>query len=355
MSTPTKDRPIGVPDIRARKGKEPLVCLTAYTAPIAKLLDRHVDLLLVGDSLAMVVYGMDSTLGVSLDMMIAHGKAVARSANHACVVVDLPFGSYEESPELAYRSAARVLAETGCAAVKLEGGLAMAPTIRFLTDRHIPVLAHIGLTPQSVNAFGGFRVQGRGEEQAAQVMADAHAVTQAGAFAVVIEGVPEPLGRAITQAIGIPTIRFLTDRHIPVLAHIGLTPQSVNAFGGFRVQGRGEEQAAQVMADAHAVTQAGAFAVVIEGVPEPLGRAITQAIGIPTIGIGASPSCDGQILVTDDMLGLFSDFTPKFVKRFAALSGSVEAAAQAYAAEVTARSFPGPEHCFGAGKPKGGA
>ena len=278
MSTPTKDRPIGVPDIRARKGKEPLVCLTAYTAPIAKLLDRHVDLLLVGDSLAMVVYGMDSTLGVSLDMMIAHGKAVARSANYACVVVDLPFGAYEESPELAYRSAARVLAETGCAAVKLEGGLAMAPTIRFLTDRHIPVLAHIGLTPQSVNAFGGFRVQGRGEEQAAQVTADAHAVTQAGAFAVVIEGVPEPLGRAITQAIG-----------------------------------------------------------------------------IPTIGIGASPSCDGQILVTDDMLGLFSDFTPKFVKRFAALSGSVEAAAQAYAAEVTARSFPGPEHCFGAGKPKGGA
>ncbi|MBC7137119.1 MAG: 3-methyl-2-oxobutanoate hydroxymethyltransferase [Oceanibaculum nanhaiense] len=278
MSTPTKDRPIGVPDIRARKGKEPLVCLTAYTAPIAKLLDRHVDLLLVGDSLAMVVYGMDSTLGVSLDMMIAHGKAVTRGAKRACVVVDLPFGSYEESPEAAYRSAARVLAETGCAAVKLEGGLAMAPTIRFLADRHIPVLAHIGLTPQSVNAFGGFRVQGRGEEQAAQVMADAHAVTQAGAFAVVIEGVPEPLGRAITEAIE-----------------------------------------------------------------------------IPTIGIGASPACDGQILVTDDMLGLFSDFTPKFVKRFASLSGSVEAAAQAYAAEVTARSFPGPEHCFGTAKPKGGA
>ena len=274
MSTPTKDRPIGVPDIRARKGKEPLVCLTAYTAPIAKLLDSHVDLLLVGDSLAMVVYGMDSTLGVSLDMMIAHGKAVARSARHACVVVDLPFGSYEESPELAYRAAARVLAETGCAAVKLEGGVAMAPTIRFLAGRHIPVLAHIGLTPQSVNAFGGFRVQGRGEEQAAQVMADAHAVTEAGAFGVVIEGVPEPLGRAITEAIG-----------------------------------------------------------------------------IPTIGIGASPSCDGQILVTDDMLGLFSDFTPKFVKRFASLGASVEAAVQAYAAEVTARRFPGPEHCFGTAKP----
>lgn len=275
MSTPTKDRPIGVPDIRARKGKEPLVCLTAYTAPIAKLLDRHVDLLLVGDSLAMVVYGMDSTLGVSLDMMIAHGKAVTRGAKRACVVVDLPFASYEESPEQAYRSAARVLAETGCAAVKLEGGLAMAQTIRFLTDRHIPVLAHIGLTPQSVNAFGGFRVQGRGEEQAAQVMADAHAVTEAGAFAVVIEGVPEPLGRAITQAIG-----------------------------------------------------------------------------IPTIGIGASPACDGQILVTDDMLGLFSDFTPKFVKRFASLGVSVEEAVKSYAAEVTARRFPGPEHCFGAGKPK---
>ncbi|EKE73768.1 3-methyl-2-oxobutanoate hydroxymethyltransferase [Oceanibaculum indicum] len=278
MSTPTKDRPIGVPDIRARKGGQPLVCLTAYTAPIAKLLDPHVDLLLVGDSLAMVVYGMDSTLGVSLDMMIAHGKAVTRSARHACVVVDLPFGSYEESPEQAYRAAARVLAETGCAAVKLEGGVALALTIRFLAERNIPVLAHIGLTPQSVNAFGGFRVQGRGEEEAARVMADAKAIEEAGAFAVVIEGVPEPLGRAITEAID-----------------------------------------------------------------------------IPTIGIGASPACDGQILVTDDMLGLFSDFTPKFVKRFASLGASVEQAVQSYAAEVTARRFPGPEHCFGTAKPKGAA
>lgn len=274
MSTSAETRRIGVPDLRARKGKTPIVSLTAYTTPMARVLDPHMDMLLVGDSLGMVLYGMDSTLGVTLDMMIAHGAAVMRGSSHACVLVDMPFGSYEESPQMAYRAAARVLAETGCAGVKLEGGVAMAETIAFLTQRGIPVLAHIGLTPQSVNAFGGFRVQGRKEARAAQIAADADAVAQAGAFAVVIEGTTEPLAREITQAID-----------------------------------------------------------------------------IPTIGIGASPACDGQILVTEDMVGLFADYTPKFVKRYAELGDKIAEAAQAYAGDVQARQFPGPEHCFGVPKP----
>lgn len=273
MSTPanTKTKPIGVPDLAARKGGEPIVSLTAYTTPMAKSLDAHVDFLLVGDSLGMVLYGFDSTLQVTLDMMIAHGAAVVRGAEHACVIVDMPFGTYEASPEIAFQSAARVLAETGCAAVKLEGGVEMAETISFLA--------------------------GRG---------------------------------------------------IPVLAHIGLTPQSVNALGGFRVQGRDDARSQKIHADAQAVAQAGAFAVVIEGVTEPLAREITAQINIPTIGIGASPACDGQILVTEDMVGLFSDYTPKFVKRYAELGADLEAAAQAYASDVRARTFPGPEHCFDA-------
>lgn len=271
MSTSSQIRRIGVPELRARKGGEPIVSLTAYTAPMARMLDPHVDFLLVGDSLGMVVYGFDSTLPVTLEMMIAHGAAVVRGSERACIVVDMPFGTYEASPETAYANCARVLAETGCAAIKLEGGVAMAETIAFLTARGIPVLAHIGLTPQSVNAFGGFKVQGRGEDRAAEVLADAHAVEAAGAFGIVIEGVPEPLARSITEETG-----------------------------------------------------------------------------IPTIGIGASPACDGQVLVTEDMVGMFGAFTPKFAKRYAELGEQLGAVAATYASEVRARSFPGPEHCFDA-------
>jgi len=269
MSTTSQTRRIGVPDLRARKGGEPIVSLTAYTAPMARILDPHVDFLLVGDSLGMVVYGFDSTLPVTLDMMIAHGAAVVRGSSQACVVVDMPFSTYEETPEAAYRAAARILAETGCAAVKLEGGVSQEATIAFLTARGIPVLAHIGLTPQSVNAFGGFRVQGRDDDRADDIRADAKAVERAGAFGVVIEGVPEPLARKITAEIS-----------------------------------------------------------------------------IPTIGIGASPACDGQVLVTEDMIGMFGTFTPKFAKRYADLGEDVSAVAARYADEVRARAFPGPEHCF---------
>jgi 3-methyl-2-oxobutanoate hydroxymethyltransferase len=261
-------------DIRGRKGGEPVVVLTAYTAPIAGLLDKHVDMLLVGDSLGMVLYGMDTTIGVTIDMMIAHGQAVMRGSSRACVIVDLPFGSYQESPQQAFHNAARVMAETGAAGVKLEGGVEMAETIRFLVTRGIPVLAHIGLQPQAVHALGGFRAQGRLDEEAAVIHADAKAVADAGAFAVVVEGTVEPVARALSHEIA-----------------------------------------------------------------------------IPTIGIGASPACDGQVLVTEDILGLFGTFTPKFVKRYAHLAEQVDLAAQSYAAEVRARTFPGPEHCFGL--PKG--
>jgi len=252
------------------KGGAPIVGLTAYTAPVAKLLDPHVDFLLVGDSVGMVVYGFDSTLPVTLEMMIAHGAAVMRASSQALIVVDLPFGSYQESREQAFRAAARIMAETGCAAVKLEGGREMAETVRFLTERGIPVMGHVGLMPQSVNAEGGFKVQGRGLE------------------------------------------------------------------------------AERVTADGAAIAQGGAFSLVIEGTVEPVARAITKAVPIPTIGIGASPACDGQILVTDDLLGLFTQFKPRFVKRYAELAPLIAAAAEAYAADVRARRFPGPEHCFGA-------
>lgn len=252
------------------KGGAPIVGLTAYTAPIAQLLDPEVDFLLVGDSLGMVIYGFDSTLPVTVDMMIAHGAAVMRGSARALVVVDLPFGSYQESPEQAFRTAARILVETGCAAVKLEGGAEMAGTVRFLAERGVPVMGHVGLMPQSVNAAGGFKVQGR-------------------------------------------------DRR----------------------------QAERVAADAAAIAEAGAFALVIEGTVEPVARAITEAVPVPTIGIGASPACDGQILVTDDVLGLFTQFKPRFVKRYAELAPLITAAAAEYAADVRARRFPGPEHCFG--------
>jgi 3-methyl-2-oxobutanoate hydroxymethyltransferase len=250
-----------------RKGGGPYVCLTAYTTPMARLLDPHADLLLVGDSLGMVLYGLDSTVPVTLEMMIAHGAAVLRGTRHACIVVDMPFGSYQESPAQAFRNAARILADTGCAAVKLEGGVEMAETIRFLVARGVPVCGHVGLMPQAVNA------------------------------------------------------------------------------SGYRVQGRDEAGAAAVAGDARAVAEAGAFAVVIEGTTRPLATAITRASPVPTIGIGASPECDGQILVSDDMLGLFTAFRPRFVKRYAELAASVSQAAAAYAADVRARRFPAAEHC----------
>lgn len=270
MSVQARTTRISVPDIRARKGVRPIVCLTAYTTPIARLLDPHVDLLLVGDTLGMVLYGMASTLPVTIDMMIAHGSAVMRGSSKACVIIDLPFASYQESPEQAFRNAARVMIETGAAAVKLEGGEVMAETIRFLTTRGIPVCGHVGLLPQSVNVAGGFRTQGRTAEEATQVIRDAKAVADAGAFAVVIEG----------------------------------------TF-------------------------------------ENVARDITAAIAVPTIGIGASPACDGQVLVVDDLLGLFDDFTPRFVKRYATLAPEISRAAADYAADVVARRFPALEHCFG--------
>jgi len=264
--TPAAARRLTVRDIAARKNDTPLVCLTAYTTPMARLLDAHADLLLVGDSLGMVLYGLDSTLGVTLDMMVAHGAAVMRGAARGCVVVDLPFASYQESPRQAFRNAARVMAETGCNAVKLEGGVEMAETVAFLTARGIPVLGHVGLTPQAVNTLGGYRTQGRSA---------------------------------------------------------------------------GERE--RVVSDAIAVANAGAFAVVVEGVVEDLGREVTQRVAVPTIGIGASPACDGQILVSDDMLGLFGTFTPKFVKRYAELGQDIDRAVAAFAADVRARRFPGPE------------
>ncbi len=270
MSVATKPKRITCPQIRAMKGNSPVVCLTAYTSLTAVLLDENVDLLLVGDSLGMVLYGMESTLGVTLDMMIAHGKAVMRGSRRACVIVDMPFGSYQESKEDAFRNAARVMKEVGCAGVKLEGGTEMEDTIRFLTERGVPVLGHIGLLPQSVNTAGGFRSIGRGEKEAADIIADGQAVADAGAFATVIEGTVEPV-------------------------------------------------AAQ----------------------------ITAALPIPTIGIGASPACDGQILVTEDMVGLFSEFKPKFVRRYAELGRGIAEAGKAYADDVRARRFPTLEHCFG--------
>lgn len=257
------------PQVARAKGGTPLVCLTAYTTPMAKLVDAHCDIVLVGDSVGMVLHGLPSTLGVTLDMMILHGRAVRRGLERALMIVDMPFGSYEEGPEQAFHNAARLMAETGCAAVKLEGGEPMAETIRFLTARGVPVMAHVGLTPQAVNAFGGYAVQGRGED--------------------------------------------------------------------------GE----RVARDAAAVAQAGAFAVVLEKVPEPLARRITGEIEVPTIGIGASVACDGQILVVDDMLGAFTDFRPKFVRRYAELGAEADKAVAAYAADVRARRFPATEHVFG--------
>ncbi len=267
-----------ITDIRAVKDTgRPLVCLTCYTAQMARAIDDHVDLILVGDSLGMTIYGFDTTLPVTLDLMIAHGQAVVRSTRSTFVVVDLPFGSYEAGAEQAFASASRMLAETGAQSVKLEGGTEIAPTIRFLVERGIPVMAHIGLMPQRIQTIGGFRAQGR-------------------------------------------------------------TP----------------EGALDIARDAEAVAEAGAFAVVVEAVPADTGRRVTDSIPIPTIGIGAGPHCDGQILVIHDALGMFPAFTPRFVKRYAELGKTISEAAGRYAEEVRSRTFPGPEHSFrsvGAGTP----
>src|SRR5215475_9524098 len=248
LSTQADTQRITVPQIRARKGGSPVVCLTCYHAHTARLLDNHVDLMLVGDSLGMVMHGLETTLGVTLEMMILHTQAVMRGSKRALVVLDMPFGSYEESPAIAFRNAARVLQETGATAVKLEGGARMAQTIRYLTQRGIPVMGHIGLTPQMVHVKGGFRTVGRSEDE------------------------------------------------WPAL-----------------------------LADAHAVSDAGAFAVVLEGMAEPLAARITREIAIPTIGIGASAECDGQILVMEDMLGLNPN-PPKFVRQYAHLGPEIEQA-----------------------------
>jgi 3-methyl-2-oxobutanoate hydroxymethyltransferase len=268
MSVQKDSARITVPQIRARKGATPIVCLTCYHAHTARLLDDHVDLMLVGDSLGMVMHGMETTLGVTLELMILHCQAVMRGSSRALIVLDMPFGSYEESPEVAFRNASRAMKETGCTAVKLEGGQRMAGTIHYLTQRGIPVMAHIGLTPQMVQVMGGFRTQGRDEAE------------------------------------------------WPALE-----------------------------ADAKAVADAGAFSVVLEGMAEPLAAKITQAIPIPTIGIGASPECDGQILVMEDMLGL-NPHPPRFVREYARLGPDIEAAVTAYAADVRSRRFPGEENVY---------
>ncbi len=270
--TPAPMKRLTIPAIRKRKvdgvTAEPIVMLTAYTARQAQLLDAHCDLLLVGDSLGQVIYGLPSSVPVTLEMMAAHGSAVVRGSYHAAVVVDMPFGAYEASPQQAFDSAARLLKETGCAAVKLEGGAAMAETVAFLSQRGIPVMGHVGLTPQAVNVLGGYNARGRSQAEADKIVADAKALDDAGAFAVVVEGVVEPIAIAVTQAIK-----------------------------------------------------------------------------CPTIGIGASAQCDGQVLVTEDMLGMF-ERVPRFVKRYEDIASTISSAAERYAADVRERTFPGIEQTY---------
>jgi 3-methyl-2-oxobutanoate hydroxymethyltransferase len=256
------------PDITAMKGGRPIVALTSYHAHTAAIADRYCDFLLVGDSLGMVMHGYETTVPVPLELMIIHGRAVVRGAKRALVVVDMPFGTYEESPSVAFRNAARVMKDTDCGAVKLEGGRRMAETTRYLVERGIPVMAHVGLTPQSINVLGGFKTQGR------------------------------------TQA-----------------------------------------EWAALEEDARLVAEAGAFAIVLEAIPEPLAARITRSVPVPTIGIGASASCDGQILVMEDMLGL-SPRVPRFVKRFGEVGAAIENAIRVYAEEVRANRFPTPEHTY---------
>ncbi|MEN2747825.1 3-methyl-2-oxobutanoate hydroxymethyltransferase [Sphingomonas sp. T9W2] len=270
--TPAPMKRLTIPAIRTAKGRTPLVMLTAYTVRMAQLMDAQCDMLLVGDSLGQVIYGLPSTVPVTLDMMAAHGAAVVRGSYHALVVIDLPFGSYEASPQQAFESAAMLLKATGAAAVKLEGGTAMAETVAFLSQRGIPVMGHVGLTPQAVNQLGGYGARGRSPEEAEKIVADAVAVAEAGAFAVVIEGVVEPI------AID-----------------------------------------------------------------------ITRRISVPTIGIGASAQCDGQVLVAEDMLGFF-ERTPRFVKTFDDIAGRISTAVETYATDVRSRAFPGPDQLYA---PKG--
>src|SRR5262245_1892906 len=270
---PTQNQPahkrFTAPDIRARKGAAPIVMLTSYHAHTARILDQHCDVILVGDSLGMVMHGLETTVPVTLDMMILQGHAVMRGSRRALVVVDMPFGSYEASKEQAFMSAARVMKETGCGAIKVEGGRRLAETVAFLAERGVPVMSHIGLTPQAINTIGSFRAQGREEKDWAPI----------------------------------------------------------------------ED-------DARAIADAGAFSIVIEAVAEPLARRITEQVAVPTIGIGASPACDGQILVLEDMLGL-SPRVPKFVRRYGDLGPGIEAAIAAYAQDVRARTFPGHEQVYG--------
>jgi 3-methyl-2-oxobutanoate hydroxymethyltransferase len=273
MSIEPVTRRLTAPDIRARKGGAPIVSLTSYHAHTAAIVDRYADFILVGDSLGMVMHGMDSTIGVPLDLMIMHGRAVVRGSKQALVVVDMPFGTYEESPSEAFRNAAKIMKETACGAVKIEGGKRMAETIFFLSGRGIPVMAHIGLTPQAINTMGGFKTQGR-----------------------------DPA-------------------HWPLIKE-----------------------------DARQVAEAGAFAVVLEGIVEPLAAEITRECPIPTIGIGASKECDGQILVLEDMLGL-NPRVPKFVKKYGQVGDAIEAAVAAYAADVKSRAFPTEEHVYTLKKP----
>jgi 3-methyl-2-oxobutanoate hydroxymethyltransferase len=273
VSAQRKDqsRRLAAPDIAARKGQTPIVCLTCYTAPMAQLLDPHCDVLLVGDSVGMVLHGLPNTIGVTLDMMILHAQAVVRGSQQALVVVDMPFGSYEASPEQAFASATRVMKETGAGAIKLESGPEVAGTVAYLTRRGIPVMGHVGLRPQAVLTEGGFKAKGR----------------KAG------------------------------DRE-------------------------------RVLAEAHATDEAGVFSMVVEGVAEPLARELTEAVSVPTIGIGASVACDGQVLVTEDMLGLF-DWSPKFVRRYADLKTEIARAVETFAGDVRERRFPGEaETYFGA-------
>lgn len=270
--SPVPGKRMTAPSIRGRKvdekAEQPIVMLTAYTMRMAQLLDPHCDMLLVGDSLGQVIYGLPSTIPVTMEMMCAHGAAVVRGSWHALVAVDMPFGSYEGSPEQAFASASRILKETGCAAVKLEGGEAMAPTIEFLTQRGIPVIGHVGLTPQAVNTLGGYGARGREAREAKKIVADAKAVDDAGAFCIVVEGVME-----------------------------------------------------QIATD------------------------VARTVGAPVIGIGASAECDGQVLVTEDMLGMF-ERTPRFVKRYDDLAARIGEAAAAYAAEVRERRFPTPDQTY---------
>jgi 3-methyl-2-oxobutanoate hydroxymethyltransferase len=270
--TPQPMKRLTVPALRKRKKggvtEQPIVVLTAYTARQAQLLDAHCDLLLVGDSLGQVIYGLPSTVPVTIEMMVNHAAAVVRGSYHAVVAVDMPFGSYEASPAQAFESAAHLMKASGAAAVKLEGGEAMAGTVRFLVERGIPVIGHVGLTPQAVNVLGGYGARGKDEVEANKILGDALALDKAGAFAIVIEGVLEPVAEAVTSAIA-----------------------------------------------------------------------------CPTIGIGASAKCDGQVLVTEDMLGMF-ERVPRFVKRYEDLAGTISAAAERFAAEVRDRTFPGPEQCY---------